>query len=368
VIRTNADDIAALSDALYGAVYDDRRWPEAMALCRDWLNATDASFGMVDLARDLAVHISGGCTPEFTDSFLDPELDNPTMSLLAGGRVGERQTDALVPAWTRGTFYNEWCRPQGAHSYLQIKLWQHGDVLAHIAFLRGGRQPKFDDDSQAFLDQMVPILGRVAQLRQQMGAMRLGGRADVLDQMDTGLAVVDERGRLLYVNRLAEAFLGSQRHGIDAVGGRLTLARRNEKSRLRALIAGAAGKAESAGGDLLASPPEEGQALVLSVAPLPDAWVLGLPVGRAALVLMRNATVVLGAEFEMRTAALFGFSEREAQLARVLANGGAVADYVAERGVRMPTARTQLTHLLQKTGTRRQGELVSLLLSALPRG
>ncbi|HEY4169330.1 MAG TPA: PAS domain-containing protein [Reyranella sp.] len=364
----SADEVVTLSDALYGAAYDESRWPEAMGLCRDRLNATDASFGMVDIARDLAVHIAGGCTPEFTASFLDPEIANPTMPLLAAARVGAMQTDALVPAWSRGTFYNEWVRPQGAHSYLQIKLWQHGDTLAHIAFLRGGAQPKFDGDSQAFLELMVPMLGRVAQLRQQLGAMRLDGRADAMDQSATGLAAVDERGRVLYVNGAAEQFLGSPLHGIDTVGGALTLSRSGERERLRRLIGEAATGLDLGGGDLLASAPEDGQPLVLTVAPLPEAWTLGLPVGRAALVLMRDPERRMGGDFEARAGALFGLTEREAQLARVLANGGAVSDFMAQRDVSMPTARTQLTHLFRKTGTSRQGELVSLLLSALPRG
>jgi|GEM_PF-2571505 len=360
------DEVMALSDILYGAAYDDSRWPEALALCRDHLNGTDASFGMVDVVRDLAVHISGGCAPEFSSSFLNPELANPTMALMAAARVGAMQTDALVPAWSRGTFYNEWIRPQGAHSYLQVKLWQHGDAVAHIAFLRGGSQPKFSEETQDLVAQLVPTLARVAQLRQQLGAMRLEGRADALDEVAAGFAVVDERARLLYANGAAQRFIGSPLHGIDAVRNVLTLELPSARNRLRCLIGEAASGVDIAGGDLLVSAPEGGQALVLTVAPLPDAWVLGLPMGRAAVVLMRSATVRLGPEFEARAMALFGLTEREAQLARVLANGGAVADYVAERGVRMPTARTQLAHLLHKTGASRQGELVSLLLNALP--
>jgi DNA-binding CsgD family transcriptional regulator len=290
------------------------------------------------------------------------------MPLLAAARVGELQTDALVPAWSRGTFYNEWVRPQGAHSYLQIKLWQHGDTVAHIAFLRGGHQPKFSDEAQGLVEQLLPTLGRVAQLRQQLGAMRLEGRADMLDEEATGLAVVDERSRLLYANGAAQGFLGSPSHGIDAVRDILTLHIASERNRLRQLIGEAASGTELAGGDLLVSAPEGGQALVLTVAPLPDAWVLGLPVGRATLVLMREVDRRTGSDFEARAGALFGLTEREAQLARVLADGGAVSDFVSQRGLTMPTARTQLTHLFRKTGTSRQGELVSLLLSALPRG
>jgi DNA-binding CsgD family transcriptional regulator len=48
-----------------------------------------------------------------------------------------------------------------------------------------------------------------------------------------------------------------------------------------------------------------------------------------------------------------------------LAGGQRLEDVAQERGVRMPTLRTQLRAILDKTGTRRQADLMRLVI-ALP--
>lgn len=59
---------------------------------------------------------------------------------------------------------------------------------------------------------------------------------------------------------------------------------------------------------------------------------------------------------------LFQFSRAEARLAAKLQEGLSLSEYAERQGIALSTARTQLRALFTKTGTHRQGELVSLLL------
>jgi DNA-binding CsgD family transcriptional regulator len=59
---------------------------------------------------------------------------------------------------------------------------------------------------------------------------------------------------------------------------------------------------------------------------------------------------------------LFGLTPAEACLAVALAGGKRLEDVAEERGVRMPTLRTQLPAVLDKTGTRRQADLMRLIV------
>jgi DNA-binding CsgD family transcriptional regulator len=58
---------------------------------------------------------------------------------------------------------------------------------------------------------------------------------------------------------------------------------------------------------------------------------------------------------------LFSLSAAEARLARALANGDSVEEYARDHDVRLPTVRTQLRAIFEKTSTQRQATLVRLI-------
>jgi len=63
---------------------------------------------------------------------------------------------------------------------------------------------------------------------------------------------------------------------------------------------------------------------------------------------------------------LFGLTNAEAQLAADLANGCSLDIYAEKYGVSKNTVRNQLKSCFNKTGVKRQAELVKLILSGIP--
>ena len=59
---------------------------------------------------------------------------------------------------------------------------------------------------------------------------------------------------------------------------------------------------------------------------------------------------------------LFGLTAAEARLARLMARGEAVGDIATKLGIKTPTARTQLAAVFAKTKTKRQTQLIALLV------
>jgi len=57
----------------------------------------------------------------------------------------------------------------------------------------------------------------------------------------------------------------------------------------------------------------------------------------------------------------FGLSRAEARLARAICHGDSVENYARDHDLRLPTVRTQLSSVFNKTGTDRQAELVRLV-------
>ena len=67
-----------------------------------------------------------------------------------------------------------------------------------------------------------------------------------------------------------------------------------------------------------------------------------------------------------RLARLHGLTAAEARLAAALAAGASIKDYAETAGISINTARWHLRQVLAKTGTKRQAELVRLLLTVPP--
>jgi DNA-binding CsgD family transcriptional regulator len=66
-----------------------------------------------------------------------------------------------------------------------------------------------------------------------------------------------------------------------------------------------------------------------------------------------------------RLQTLYGLTPAESRLAARLAAGEELKSAAEAIGIGYPTARTQLTAIFRKTDTKRQGELVKLLLTTV---
>jgi DNA-binding CsgD family transcriptional regulator len=65
---------------------------------------------------------------------------------------------------------------------------------------------------------------------------------------------------------------------------------------------------------------------------------------------------------------LYGLTMAETRLIALLAQGLSLQKAAHALGVARITARTHLQHIFAQTGTRRQAELIRLVVSAFPRG
>jgi DNA-binding CsgD family transcriptional regulator len=63
---------------------------------------------------------------------------------------------------------------------------------------------------------------------------------------------------------------------------------------------------------------------------------------------------------------IYGLTGAEAELARLLAEGLSLEEASLRREVKLTTARSQLKQVFAKTGAKRQGDLVRIVLSGIP--
>ena len=84
-----------------------------------------------------------------------------------------------------------------------------------------------------------------------------------------------------------------------------------------------------------------------------------MPSARAALLIVdpRRAR----ADRRQILQRLHGLTAAEASLAELLCDGLTLAEAAAQLGKRISTMRTHLSNLMNKTGTKRQGQLIAVL-------
>lgn len=184
-----------------------------------------------------------------------------------------------------------------------------------------------------------------------------------------GLAtiVVTGDGRVEHTSVAAQSLVDAG-DGLRIEAGRLVAADPDTDARLQATIARAA---DPDAGDTSADQPfvfiarHRGSRLaVLVVTARPSANPLETDRPVTLLVVDPERTVTPSAR---TLQALFGFTVREAALAQRLLAGDSVTDAAAALRVSMATARTFLAHVMAKTDSHGQAELMARLLT-IPRG
>jgi DNA-binding CsgD family transcriptional regulator len=170
---------------------------------------------------------------------------------------------------------------------------------------------------------------------------------------------------VLLLNRAAEK-MATANDGLLLQGGRLEAANFEEATALARCIAEAvrtAGRRNvRGGGSICISRPSGRRPFAVLVAPMSPETALAaeyqLPAALILITDLDRRPEVLG----RRLVELFGLTAAEACLAVALVAGKRLEDIAEERGVRMPTLRTQMRAILDKTGTDRQADLMRLIV------
>lgn len=172
-----------------------------------------------------------------------------------------------------------------------------------------------------------------------------------VDQLRHGMILVDRDGRLISANRAARAILAA-RDGLYEGPCGLRAETIGLTHRLRRMVAAAA---DATGTSASIALPGRVRSTPLSVGISP------LRAG-AALVLVADADNAPTPSPE-QLRCLYGLTDAESAVTVAVTRGEGLAAVAAGLGVGIATARTHLHHVFQKTGTRRQAQLVGLIVA-----
>jgi DNA-binding CsgD family transcriptional regulator len=192
----------------------------------------------------------------------------------------------------------------------------------------------------------------------------VGALATLVDRLPLAVFVVDSKGVVELYNYRARLLLGEGDALRLSRADVLKAARADQSRALLRLIRGATEGNDQppTGGAMTLRRPTDRAPLSVMVIPLePDGEVVGADETKAA-VLVSDPEQRLDTTEKM-LGRLYGFTPTEASLAVKLMDGRGLGEACRALSINRNTAKTHLRRIFAKTGTSRQGELISLLLS-----
>ena len=268
-------------------------------------------------------------------------------------------------------YHNDYERPQGIKEGLACLLAKNESYDLQFAVQRGPKTAYFHEDAACMhlLSALMPHLARAMQIRRALAhaTEQRTWALEALHQLRVGVILADHRGNPFFLNRAADQLMAAC-PGVNFSQEGLRLIRSSDTAQLNRLIAEA--------GRILRGEPARvhdclrvgllnGETLQIQVVPLmPEQtrWGDSMPVGSLAIFVSKPGQQRLPWQ---KLVELYGLTRAEAKLAAKLAEGQSLEEVVNEFFISTATARTQLRAIFNKTGVRRQSELVALLLTSV---
>jgi DNA-binding CsgD family transcriptional regulator/PAS domain-containing protein len=248
-------------------------------------------------------------------------------------------------------------------------LHRAGPLLSVLEVYRPRRLGEFGKSEVSFLQRLVPHAANALRVNRHLSVSQMHQRQaeEALNQLNVGVLLLTQDGRIVLANRAAEHLL-QRGDGIASRDGKLATSRQLNGDRLACIIARATGRP--------AAPPVvealridrdyDHRPLHLWAMPLPRESSNPLVRTWQADIMLIVIDPELGAAPPTEALrALYGLTEAEARLTSGLLHGERLEDYAARAGISVNTARTHLKSVFAKTDTDRQAELMRLLSRTL---
>lgn len=372
LMSVTIEAVSAAVGKIYEAAYDQERWLDAVSDLRDLTGSARACIMRASPHNSQAIGTvvdPGLSSREAYDAYLrDPAFAAATAVPL--GRLYRRQ-QLGDEGFVRRELWQDWFRPRDMYDGLVSNLSFGHDSCWLFDVQRGKNQPGYGDAEIALLDKIVPHLIRAGEIGRGLGG--ISRLPSVFACLPFGIMLVDADRRAGHMNAAAESLLTRPGSPLGLKGGNLVARNPRDAGRLQRLIQDTCslhdGALPGTGGTILVQPDHgeiDPMRLVLSIAPFSDARIYGLSCGRCAMIMIRAVTPQLNDDLRQHLSAVFDLTPAEAALAAALASGRSLKEAAAQNDITFKTARSYLERIFDKTGTRQQSHLVSLLNQTQP--
>ena len=366
--------LSPLIGHIYQCAIDRSHWPVAIEAIRIELGGANASLDLLSIREPRSLlHFNSNMPEPYASRMLDYA---PQVADLWGGADRLRSLPLDEPAVLSRTvpsiarmyqhpMYVGWAQPQGINDVLAIWLARDGEAVGSLGFGWAAAAGPVGDETLATARLLVPHLQRATAISRLLDLATLTGATftSLFDTLSTPVFLVDPAVRLVHANDAARAILSAG----DPLRTRGGLLRAVEPGVSQALAVAVDACVNLDGlrkkGMGIPVRGRDGVVAALYVLPLLQVTEESFDSGRVppavAAVFMTQSSAMPVAEAGL-VSALFGLTIAEARVFEGIAEGQSIAGIADRLGVQESTVRTHLLRVYDKTGLRRQTDLVRM--------
>ncbi len=370
-VTRDTEELMDLVGAIYDTVLDRTIWPDVLKKLSLFVEgAASAVFWEDGVSNQGDVYFYDDGIPRYyKDLYFSKYVGlNPITIPRLFTNVDEPiATGDLVPyeEFLQTRFYREWAQPQGLVDFVSITLEKTAGKAAMFGVFRHARNGVVDEGARQRIQLLAPHIRRAVLISKVVDFKRDEAEifARTLDGLCAAVILVDARGRIVHANAAAGALL-SDGCVIQAVNGALTASARQADLRLRAIFDAAAegDKAIGKEGIALSLLGKTGERYVAHALPLTSRArrQTGRTLGAVAAIFVHKACIEAPST-PVAIAEAYRLTMAELRVLFAIVEVGGVPEVAETLGIAASTVRTHLGRLYEKTGVRRQADLVKLV-------
>jgi DNA-binding CsgD family transcriptional regulator len=372
--RPSFDAVMSAVDSLLAGALDSDQMPSAVERLRQLFDGSKACIARIgpEMTAGDAVSTNSDdtmqrrCCEDLADDFI--RLGEMLRNIPVG--TVYRDTELVGEELLRSSrVWREWMAPQDMYGGIASRLAATDTSYWFFDVQRGQRQEPFSADDTALLARLSPLLRKVVELQREVGHLKWqrDEARGALDALAMAIVIVDRDLQVSYANDGADEILSDPDGAVGLRQGRLFARQPADHRKLKRLVDEAlrslADPLAEQRCSMIIQGTGEGSG-ALSACVMPTAPARGnSAAGPKVMIALRPLDMPTDLVASSRQ--LFNLTESEARFASALASGLSLMQAAAAQGVRISTARTHLARIFQKTETRQQSQLVSLLRGAV---
>ena len=370
-----AEELSQVVGDIYDASLDPALWPTAIeSICR-YIGAASAGLHSQDsITRATDALFWWGResdAPHYFQAYR--EKYGRLNPLFPGVIFFDVEQPVAVPdiisceEFVQTRFFREWLAPQSLTDGLFSTLEKGVRSCALFTAMRHAGQGPVDDRMRRRFELITPhvrrsmLIGKVIDLHRVEAA----ALADALDELASGMFIVDSTGRIIHANAAAHRLIGES-NVLRATSGRLAATEpAQNRSLFESFSAAPAGDlAVGKGGIAVPLTARTGERYVAHLLPLTSGArrKAGVSYSAVAALFVRKADIDLPSPPEA-VAGQFKLTPAEVRVLFAIVQIGGVPEVAPVLGISEPTVKSHLHHIYEKTATKRQADLVKLVAS-----
>lgn len=373
--QASVEKFSDLIGNIYDCVIAPERWTEVLdQICAEFGFATGA-LSVVSLSNMKAVvnAVSGSNLAQMAQNAIGY---GPDIIELWGGAeriqqypLGEPivQSQAVRQDIISGNrYYREWALPKGLFDAVAVGLVRDRTMVGNAIFSQHESAGAIDDAQLSGLRLLAPHIRRAVTISNlfDMKAVEAATFAATVEALTVGVVLADEESKIVHSNAAAAAMLAAG-DPIVARHGRIAVQSSATTIALQSAVAQAAKDEATLGqkGIGIPIPRAGGDPLVIHVLPLRRSHVRSGLIQRAAAALFVASASGPPQLPHDALVQLYDLTPAEIRIVELICEGQTRDTISATLGVSVSTVKSHLIHVFEKTGCRRQVDLVRLAKS-----